>query len=133
MRVELGAPSVTVAPGGAAELAVEVFNERTVIDGVSARVMGLDAQWVKSRPGRLALFPDTAGTIELRITVPEEFPAGTHAVAVEVTSSVDPLDVVVVPLELVVRPASSQAVRIASWLASAPRLVPPMPSATAIP
>ena len=80
MRVALGAPSVTVAPGGAAELAVEVFNERTVIDGVSARVMGLDAQWVKSRPGRLALFPDTAGTIELRITVPEEFPAGTHAV-----------------------------------------------------
>ena len=106
MRVELGAASITVAPGGAAELTVEVFNERTVIDGVTARVMGLDAQWVKARPGRLALFPDTAGTIELRLTVPEEFPAGTHVVAVEVTSSVDPLDVVVVPLELVVRPAT---------------------------
>ena len=106
MRVELGAASVTVAPGGAGELQVEVFNERSVIDGVSARVMGLDAQWVKARPGRLALFPDTAGTIDLRLTIPEEFPAGTHAVAVEVTSSVDPMDVVVVPLELVVRPSS---------------------------
>jgi hypothetical protein len=106
VRVELGAASITVAPGGAVELTVEVFNERTVIDGVTARVMGLDAQWVKARPGRLALFPDTAGTIELRLTVPEEFPAGTHVVAVEVTSSVDPLDVVVVPLELVVRPAT---------------------------
>jgi hypothetical protein len=106
VRVELGASSVTVAPGGAAEVEVEVFNERAVIDGISARVMGLDAQWVKARPGRLALFPDTAGTIELRLTVPEEFPAGSHTVAVEVTSSVDPLDIVVVPLELVVRPAT---------------------------
>lgn len=110
MRVELGAPSVAVAPGGTAELLVEVFNERTVIDGVSARVMGLDAQWVKARPGRLALFPDTDGTVELRITVPDEFPAGTHTVAVEVTSSVDPLDVVVVPFELEVRPATDAQV-----------------------
>jgi hypothetical protein len=112
MRVQLDTGTLTVAPGAVTNLTVEVFNESGVIEGVSARVMGLDAQWVRARPSRLALFPDTAGEIALRIEVPPEFPAGVHSLAVEVASSVPPVDIVVVPFELEVRPATDALVEL---------------------
>lgn len=112
MRVELGAGVVTIAPGAVGSLTVEVFNESEVIEGVSARIMGLDDQWVRRRPLRLALFPDTSGIIELRLEIPPEFPAGIHPVAVEVTSSVPPIDVVVVPFDLEIKPATDASVEL---------------------
>lgn len=110
MRVELDTGTVAVAPGAVATLKVDVFNESDVIEGVEARVMGLDAQWVRRRPARLALFPDTSGEIVLRIEIPPEFPAGVHPLAVEVVSSVPPIDVVVVPFQLDVQPATDALV-----------------------
>ena len=50
-------------------------------------------QFQNSGPDQLALFPETSGRMQLRVTLPPEFPAGDHTVTVEVTSSVNGNDV----------------------------------------
>lgn len=110
MRVQLETGTLTVAPGAVVTLKVEVFNESTVIEGMSARIMGLDSQWVRARPSRLALFPATSGEIALRIEVPPEFPAGVHELLVEVVSSVEPVEVHTTPFVLDVQPATDALV-----------------------
>ncbi|MDQ1395091.1 MAG: hypothetical protein QOG64_350 [Acidimicrobiaceae bacterium] len=104
MRVELLERSITVAHGEAAELELEIYNTSEIIDGVSARIIGLDRDWVTSQPAQLALFPDSSGRMTLRIGVPPEFPAGTHTVTVEVTSSVVEGATVHEDLQLIVTP-----------------------------
>ena len=59
---------------------------RPVIDGVTARVVGLPDHHVTSRPAVLPLFPDSAGRLTLTLGVPPGFPAGRHPVTVEVRS-----------------------------------------------
>ncbi|QDB79136.1 carboxypeptidase regulatory-like domain-containing protein [Georgenia wutianyii] len=73
-----------VQPGETGEVPVDVVNTGAVIDAISARVLGLPADHVTTSPPVLALFPDATGRIDVRITVPDTFPAGTHPVTVEV-------------------------------------------------
>lgn len=112
MRAELDQARLSVAPGAAAEVGVEVFNAADVIDGVTARVIGLDPAWVRARPPQLALFPDTSGTIALHLDVPPEFPAGEHELSVELSSSVDPSATTYVPLGLSVAPTDLVELRL---------------------
>jgi hypothetical protein len=106
VRVELVERSFVLSPGSTVTVDIDVYNTGDTIDGVSARVIGLDSSWVSANPGQLALFPDTDGRIQLRITLPLEFPAGTHVVTVEVSSSVDPQDVAFADIELSVVPVT---------------------------
>src|ERR1700712_1996542 len=106
MRIELAERSFVLSPGSSVVVDVDVFNTGDTIDGVTARVIGLDADWVASTPAQLALFPETNGRIQLRITLPPEFPAGDHTVTVEVTSSVNHQDVVFADIHLSVVPVS---------------------------
>jgi len=73
-----------VRPGETGEVPVEVVNTSAVIDAVSAQVLGLPADHVTASPPVLALFPDATGRIDVRIALPETFPAGTHPVTVRV-------------------------------------------------
>jgi hypothetical protein len=57
-----------------------------VIDGVSARIIGLPEQFVTAQPRLLPLFPDTAGRVTLSVAVPNSLPAGRHPLTVEVVS-----------------------------------------------
>ncbi|MGH9136342.1 MAG: carboxypeptidase regulatory-like domain-containing protein [Acidimicrobiales bacterium] len=93
MRVELHTPPVTTAPGATFELILEVFNTSGVIDGIMARPVGLDPSWVVSKPAQLALFPESSDTLALEVTLPVDYPAGRHELAIEVSSSADPSDV----------------------------------------
>src|SRR3954469_4032943 len=101
MRVELDRPSVTVVPGQPAELAVDVYNTDGIIDGVTASVLGLDPAWVTPSTDQLALFPDSSGSLVLRLTPPLEYPAGNHRLTVQLTSVVTG-DSALVDFELVV-------------------------------
>jgi len=102
MRIELLTPSVALGPGTAGVVEVDVFNTGDTIDGVTGRIVGLDAAWVTASPPQLALFPETSGRLQLRVSLPPEFPAGTHVLTVEVSSSVDPTSAAYADVELVV-------------------------------
>ena len=65
---------------------MDVVNTGAVIDGVTARVVGLPDRHVTSRPAVLPLFPDSAGRLTLTLDLPTGFPAGRHPVTVEVRS-----------------------------------------------
>src|SRR5256714_15025877 len=112
MRVDLPERSLSVAPGRTAELEVDVYNTAAVIDGITARAVGLDPDWVTTQPRQLALFPDSSGRLLMRIALPTEYPAGTHRVTVEVASSVATGPPEYVDVDLVVSPLTEATLRV---------------------
>ncbi|HEX7806857.1 MAG TPA: carboxypeptidase regulatory-like domain-containing protein [Cellulomonas sp.] len=85
MRVVNGIDVLEVAPGSSGEILLDVVNTGTVIDGVSAQVLGLPVEHTTSRPSVLALFPDATGQLVVRLDLPTSFPAGTHPITVQLT------------------------------------------------
>jgi hypothetical protein len=106
MRIELAERSFVLSPGSSVIVDIDIFNTGDTIDGITARIIGLDIDWVTSTPAQLALFPETNGRLQLRVTLPPEFPAGDHTVTVEVTSSVNRQDVAFADIELSVVPVT---------------------------
>lgn len=86
MRASSPVTRLDIRPGGSGEIPIDVVNTGSVIDGVTARVVGLPASQVTTRPGVLPLFPDAAGQLTVTIELPTSFPAGTHAMTVELLS-----------------------------------------------
>lgn len=86
MRVTVSHRELEVAPGATASLVVDVVNNDAVIDGVSARVIGLPEESVRVEPALLPLFPDATGQVTLTFAVPRSLPAGRHSLVVEVVS-----------------------------------------------
>ncbi len=86
MRAALDSDLLEVDPGSTAAVTVDVANTAEVIDGVGARVIGVDEQFVTTSPALLPLFPDARGTLTINLDVPQWFPAGRRQVAVEVPS-----------------------------------------------
>jgi hypothetical protein len=75
-----------VDPGSTTTVVVDVVNNGDVIDGISANVIGLAAEYVHSRPELLPLFPATAGQLTVSLAIPPEHPAGRHPLTVELIS-----------------------------------------------
>ncbi len=86
MRVLAGATQLDVSPGQKSEFQLEIVNTGDIIDGVTARIVGLPPQYVTSRPAVLPLFPDATGQLQLTVGLPATFPAGRHQLSVEVQS-----------------------------------------------
>lgn len=84
MRVMSAVEVLEVEPGGSGEIVLEVVNTSVVIEGVTARVLGLPPELVTVTPAVLPLFPDAVGRVAVRLDVPTSFPAGRHPVTVEV-------------------------------------------------
>lgn len=87
MRILSTTTRLEAAPGQSVDLTLEVVNTETVIEGVTAVVIGVPQHIVRSRPASLALFPDAQGEITVTFAVPPTFPAGRHALTVEVRGS----------------------------------------------
>jgi 5-hydroxyisourate hydrolase-like protein (transthyretin family) len=104
VRVELLTPRLEMAPGGTAEIGLEVWNAGDVIDTVSTRVVGTYAIGSEQRPGLLSLFPDSGDRVTVVVTLPDDFPAGGHLLPIEVSSTMRPDDVEVVNVDLEVSP-----------------------------
>ena len=73
-----------------------------MIDGVTARVVGLAERHVTTRPPVLPLFPDSAGQLTVTLGLPSSFPAGRHPMTVEVQSRQPNTGPAYVDLDLVV-------------------------------
>ncbi|MBV9098769.1 MAG: carboxypeptidase regulatory-like domain-containing protein [Frankiaceae bacterium] len=86
LRVAMERRRLSAEPGSTVTFTLEVTNTSAVIDGISARVLGVDAERVTSRPQVLSLFPDSSGQLTLSIELPESYPAGTHPLTVALDS-----------------------------------------------
>ncbi len=86
MRVSADTRQLEVEPGTNVAVCVDVVNTGAVIDGVSARLVGLPEQYVSVQPAMLPLFPDASGRVTLSLDIPPTLPAGRHALSVEVVS-----------------------------------------------
>ena len=86
MRVVADSRHLEVEPGKNGAVVLEVINTGDVIDGVSARVIGMPREYVSAKPELLPLFPDSIGTVTLGLAVPSTHPAGRHPLTVEVLS-----------------------------------------------
>lgn len=102
MRVTTGSTLVDLAPGSTADVDVDVVNTGSVIDGITARVIGLDGGHVTTHPPVLALFPDSAGRLTVSLELPTAYPAGRHPLTVEVFSRQDEVPAEYVDLDLLV-------------------------------
>jgi hypothetical protein len=113
VRVTAGSTLVDLAPGSTADVDVDVVNTGRVIDGITARVIGLDGGHVTTHPPVLALFPESAGRLTVSLELPAAYPAGRHPLTVEVHSRQDEVPAEYVDLDLLVptRPDFRLAVR----------------------
>lgn len=86
MRVSSETEQLDLAPGSRADLTLNVVNTGTVIDGITARVVGMPERNVTTRPPVLPLFPDASGQLVVTLGLPVSYPAGRHPMTVEVLS-----------------------------------------------
>lgn len=100
MRTELLTPKVEAFPGTPAEIRIEVLNTSEVIDGVSIALPNVDPEWITTNSDRQSLFPDATKQLSTLVTVPDNHPAGTYNVQVEVKSNVNASDVQIHEVEV---------------------------------
>jgi hypothetical protein len=117
MRVSSEVAELDLAPGNHADVTLNVVNTGSVIDGITARVVGLSERNVTTRPQVLPLFPDSSGQLTVTLGLPSSFPAGRHPMTVEVISRQPNISPQYVNLDLVVPTAP------AVGLSSRPELV----------
>ncbi len=86
MLVTADTQLIDILPGGNAEVVLDIRNTSEIIDGVTTRIIGLPTAGVTSRPMLLPLFPDASGQVTLSVGLPASYPAGRHAVTIEVAS-----------------------------------------------
>jgi hypothetical protein len=117
IRVATDVSRLDIEPGSKGDVVVDVVNTGSVIDGISARVIGLPDQYVTAEPALLPLFPDSSGSVRLSLSVPATLQAGRHPLTVEVVSHGAKLPSQYVDLDLDV------AARPGLTLAAQPRMI----------
>ena len=121
MLVTADTQLIDIAPGGSAEVVLDVRNTSSIIDGVTTRVIGLPATGVTSKPMLLPLFPDASGQVTLSVGVPPSYPAGRHAVTIEVASVGAGLPSAYLDLDMLVAPRMELSLSCRPQLARARR------------
>jgi len=121
MLVTADTQLIDLAPGGSAEVVLEVRNTSSIIDGVTTRIIGLPASGVTSKPMLLPLFPDASGQVRMSVGVPAGYPAGRHAVTIEVASVGAGLPSAYLDLDMLVAPRPQLALSCRPQVARARR------------
>ncbi len=110
LRVAMDRRHLSTDPGSTVTFTLDITNTSEVIDGISARVLGVDAERVTSRPQVLSLFPESAGQLTLSIELPDAYPAGTHPLTIALDSHTSG-ETELVDVELTVAPVPRLQVR----------------------
>jgi hypothetical protein len=90
VRTELRPLELPVTPGEVTVIEIEVANTSDVIDGITARVEGLDPSWVHLPLPVLSLFPDSTGVLPVHVRFPPTTVVGDYLVVVHIESTIDP-------------------------------------------
>jgi hypothetical protein len=89
VRTELRPLDVTVRPGGLTIVEIEVGNTADVIDGITARVEGIDPSWVHLPIPVLSLFPESTGVLPVHVRFPPTTVVGDYLVVITLESTID--------------------------------------------
>lgn len=102
---------LTVTNGEEFTVSARVENTTNVIDAFEVFVLGVDADCCTFHPAPMvALFPDGDETVEIRITLPADFPAGETKLWIKASSQAEPSIDVVQPLPIFVQPSRTGAI-----------------------
>jgi hypothetical protein len=84
--------SVTVEPGGQAEVRLRVRNTGAVVDSFTFEPVGIPAEWVSVAPPEVRLFPETEEYVTVTVMPPRsaDTPLGELTFALRVISAEDP-------------------------------------------
>ncbi|MFT4658255.1 MAG: hypothetical protein ACJAXA_000766 [Candidatus Aldehydirespiratoraceae bacterium] len=96
--------AVEIGRGETGFISVAVSNTSDVIDAYEVQVFGLDPEWLEISPQRLSLFPGDTENVDIRVTLPEEYPSSRRTLAVNVVSQDDPGSFTLSEVELSIRP-----------------------------
>lgn len=96
--------SLEVGRGDAGYISVAISNTSDVIDAYEVQVFGLDPEWLDISPARLSLFPGDTENVDIRISLPEDYPSSRRTLAVNVMSQDDPGAFTLSEVELAVKP-----------------------------
>ncbi|MEY2995201.1 MAG: hypothetical protein RLZZ39_26, partial [Actinomycetota bacterium] len=69
---------------------VSVSNTAHLVDAFDIRILGIDRDWIRVTPDRLQLFPESTGTFDLTIDLPDDFPSGLKILTVQIRSELKP-------------------------------------------
>ena len=84
-------PTRTAAYAGIpVQATVNVANTAGLVDAFDIRILGVDRDWVRCTPERLQLFPETSGSFELQIDLPDDFPSGMRILTIQIRSELKP-------------------------------------------
>lgn len=119
MRTTLSTRQLRVTPGARASIDIEITNTSDVIDGVTARIEGLDAAWVRLQEPVVSLFPSDRGMLHVELELPRSFPAGGHTVTLVIESTLDPTRRVEHEIMLAVEPAIAATMQLRPSLVNA--------------
>jgi hypothetical protein len=112
VRVVAESSQLSAVPGSQVRLDLTITNTSELIDGIAARVVGLDDHLLTCLPALLPLFPEAEGRMTLVLDVPPLFAAGTHDLTATITSSIPGNPAVLVDFTLVVKPKPSATLTI---------------------
>lgn len=87
-----GAENLTVDPGQTATCQLSLSNTGTIVEQFAIMILGDGAEWVRSEPPVVSMFPGAQQTVTLRFTPPREHttPTGPIPFAVKVIPSNEP-------------------------------------------
>jgi Carboxypeptidase regulatory-like domain len=84
-------PTRTAAYAGIpVQATVNVANTAGLVDAFDIRILGVDRDWVRCTPERLQLFPETSGSFDLQIDLPDDFPSGMRILTIQIRSELKP-------------------------------------------
>lgn len=86
MRVATPTRLLEAVPGSTTDVVLDVVNTGEVIDGITASVIGIAPEHVRTEPALLPLFPASSGRLTVSVHVPPAHPAGRHPLTVELVS-----------------------------------------------
>jgi hypothetical protein len=92
LRVHVEPARVELTPGGdPAAISVHVYNATRIVDEFVVSVIGT-GQWMEAEGGRIRLFPDTDGSVDVRVSIPKGrvVAAGQRVIGIQATSVGNP-------------------------------------------
>jgi hypothetical protein len=106
VSASLDESSVTVEPGGEADLPVQVLNSGTIVEECRFEVVGPCADWATVEPESLSLYPDTTGsaTVKLRPPRTAQVAPGETPLGLRVVPTAGGSETVVLERSVTVRP-----------------------------
>ena len=112
MRTLAWPESVEVSPGDNGFVSIAITNTSNVIDAYRVQVFGLDPEWVDVVPERLSLFPGETANVDIKVRLPDDYPASQRTLSVNVISDDQPEAFALTQVALDIRPRTKTSVAV---------------------